>query len=310
MSTSTASPGAGLVIDKHELELNDRHDMEIHQFDWAGTPVLVIDRLYRRPDYVRRLALSLDFYRTAGFYPGFFAFVSLSQEPLLNLVNECLFPRLGRELAIHPFYQELTFAVVTKHASELVPAQRIPHYDNFCDVAGVVYLNPPAQCIGGTSFWRHRATMLEMAPQVGDPAVAALAPLFGARDENELLQFCLQQGLPDPPLTVVANSRNPDPNPDIVREKSTVTKTLENSPLVSPLGFPNASTPFWELRKVVPMQYNRLIVYSARLFHTLHVAGDEFGESIDTRRLTQNLYFKWRVESTISPQDVGTGGNR
>ena len=60
----------------------------------------------------------------------------------------------------------------------------------------------------------------------------------------------------------------------------------------APPGYPNASSAVWELEKVVPMQYNRLVLYNARLFHSPHVTGEGFGDTKQTRRLTQNLYFQ------------------
>jgi hypothetical protein len=150
--------------------------------------------------------------------------------------------------------------MITKRGAELVPAQRKPHYDDFCDYAGLIYLNEPEQCSGGTSFWRHRATGLELATQGDDASsLPALLARFGATDERGL-----------------------------------VARILGEAPPESAEGYPTESNSVWELTEVIPMRYNRFVLYDSLLFHTPHYHEDRFGETLETRRVTQNLYFKVR----------------
>lgn len=169
------------AVDRESLALSAEDEMSIQFVDVAGTKALIADNVYKDPDYVRGLALSLDFHRRAGAYPGYFAFISISTSPLLDLANTLLHDEIGDYLTFTSTYQEdLTFAVVTSHGSELTPGQRRPHVDDICDYAGLVYLNPPGQCSGGTSFWRHRPTGLEVVRGPSDAAVMREASALGA----------------------------------------------------------------------------------------------------------------------------------
>ncbi len=152
-----------LVIDADAMALNGIDAMTVENIEIAGTPALVVDNVYKDPDYVRGLALSLNYARRAGAYPGYFAFVTISASPLLDLLNTLMRDALGDYLAFTPTYQDdLVFAVTTERGEDLSPGQRRPHTDGFCDYAALVYLNPPERCSGGTSFWRHRASGIEL----------------------------------------------------------------------------------------------------------------------------------------------------
>jgi hypothetical protein len=59
----------------------------------------------------------------------------------------------------------------------------------------------------------------------------------------------------------------------------------------SPQRYLTESTEYWELLHLVPMRFNRLVVYDSRLFHTPHYDERRFGTTLPRRRLTQNLYF-------------------
>jgi hypothetical protein len=168
------------VIDGECLELSSREDMAIEFVQVAGTTALIVDNVYKDPDYVRGLALSLSYHRRAGAYPGYFAFMSVSATPFLDLVNTLMRDVVGDYLTFtFPYKDDLVFAIITERGTDLSPTQRRPHMDDFCDYAGLVYLNPPGQCSGGTSFWRHRLTGMQVAPdapQPGDLSPNALVP--------------------------------------------------------------------------------------------------------------------------------------
>lgn len=243
------------VIDRAALALNDRADMDVQHVEVGGTPALVVDNVYRRPEYVRRLALDLDFHRPAGGYPGYFAFATISAMPALELVNDLMRDVLGHELGFTDGYRDdLVFAVMTREEHELTPGQRKPHTDGFCDYAGLIYLNLPEQCAGGTSFWRHRRTGLEGAPgsDAANPVLAKLAAASPAAPGEED-----DADLPD--------------------------------------GYLLESNATWERAQVLPMAFNRLVFYSSYLYHSPWYDPRDFGTALDERRLTQNLYFVKRA---------------
>ena len=177
------------VIDGACLELSSREDMTIEFLQVAGTTALVVDNVYKDPDYVRGLALSLSYHRRAGAYPGYFAFMSISAAPFLDLVNTLMRGTVGDYLTFtFPYKDDLVFAIITERGSDLSPTQRRPHTDDFCDYAGLVYLNPPGQCSGGTSFWRHRATGTEVADGV-EPGALPSAVLSNGPDVGDSIGY-------------------------------------------------------------------------------------------------------------------------
>jgi uncharacterized protein DUF6445 len=195
---------------------------------------------------VRGLALSLAFRREAGAYPGYLAFISISADPILKLVNDLMAGAVRSRITFTPYYRDdFSFAVVTKRGDELTPGQKRPHCDGFCAFAGLVYLNTPDQCSGGTSFWRHRQTGLQHA--------------LGSEHAKQAL------AVPD--------------NATTDREADAGT------------GYLIASNDEWELTQVLEMRYNRLVFYSSNIFHSPLYDEREFGTTLETRRLTQNLYF-------------------
>jgi hypothetical protein len=122
----------------------------------------------------------------------------------------------------------------------------------------VLYLSRPEDCQGGTSFWRHRATGLEYAPEKGDPRLPDLLEAFAARDEWHLISKLMKDGL----AGVGA-------------------------------GYITESNSRWERLDVVEMRCNRLVVYDARLFHCMHVCRPDWEPDPVRPRLTQNLYLNW-----------------
>ena len=77
-------------------------------------------------------------------------------------------------------------------------------------------------------------------------------------------------------------------------ELSLVRRILGEGGEQVPEGYPTESNSMWELTRVIPMRYNRFLLYNSLLFHTPHFYEERFGETLETRRLTQNLYFNVR----------------
>src|SRR5687768_16587588 len=92
-----------MLIDKTRLALNDKRDMKIEllRIGEDKNPVLVVDNFYKDPEYVRELALNLD-YRPPpenDFYPGRQASIGLDRSAIDYFVTEQLTaPTYG----IHP----------------------------------------------------------------------------------------------------------------------------------------------------------------------------------------------------------------
>src|SRR5262249_13908223 len=76
-----------------------------------------------------------------------------------------------------------------------------------------------------------------------------------------------------------------------VRDEEALLRRFHAEALAEPLeGYPTRTNRFWELTEVIPIRFNRLVLFNAKLFHSAHVPEGTFGGEAATRRLTQNLY--------------------
>jgi len=240
---------------EHPFILNNMSKMKIRKFPVGTSFVLQIDDLYADPDAVRELALTLEYKQTAGMHPGRFASLAKPPSELLKLLNPLMEKYAGRRVELNSsFSNHRAFASIPGSDEGWNPLQKQPHTDQFCDFAGVVYLNPNHQCSGGTSFWRHRQSGLTRAPRADDADVAPLLQRFGVDTGSQLISRFLAMAITES------------------RQK------------------PKQIRMHWDRVRTLKMQFNRFIVYDARLFHSPHLPPPGFGTRIESSRLTQNVY--------------------
>lgn len=211
--------------------------------------ILLIDDFFEDPDAVREAALdpSRNWAAPTSVYPGLLAY----PEP------ECL-------TKLAPFFSNLLkrqlrqsdqifFSTVTKTEDELTPLQRRPHFDGSC-FGGLVYLNPPDQCKGGTGFYRHRATGLCRYPEKISDVPRDLISRLGLNSLEELQ------------------------------------KLVSAPPAADSAGYITESNAEWERFCLVEMKFNRFIIYDGQIFHSSVIRSSDFGTSPDERRLTLNFF--------------------
>lgn len=219
-------------------------------------PMVVIDNIYRTPQAVREFALAQQYGPAGGLYPGRFSRICTSFAPLLALINDVLrVPNRGPLVPNKYYGDAIVFAVVTTSGCDLVTLQQHPHSDGFCEYAGVLYLSGETDCCGGTAFWRHRQTGLAYVPADGDQRSEEAVGRLKCASSGELL-------------------RN-------------MTEEIQTTP---GSGYLTSSNAMWELLALVRMQPNRLVVYDANLFHSIHLGSSDWQLDQARPRLTQNLY--------------------
>lgn len=208
--------------------------------------VVVVDEILADPDRVREHALRERFEPPRDvLYPGEVASPDWDFGGLKAMLEQII----GRGFS--PAEVTFRLSMLAADGRDLLPAQRRPHADG-CLAAGVLFLNPPAQCVGGTGFYRHAATGFEWFPDPESPHHARAAAARG---------FTLQQ----------------------------VSDALRMLPVQSS-GFIRESTTEWELVELVEMKHNRFVLYEGNLFHSAFVADGEFGSDPGSRRLTLNVF--------------------
>ena len=143
--------------------LNRPEDMHVCVRPIATTryPLLIIDDVYRDPHAVRELALSLPYQPLGANNPG--ARAEVAADAAIGALRRLVHQHVGQAYG----WEELDDGVVAHTGSRfhrmLYPGAasssevRMPHIDSVM-LAGVVYLNLPEHCRGGTAFFRHRPT--------------------------------------------------------------------------------------------------------------------------------------------------------
>lgn len=138
--------------------------------------LLIVDDFLADPVEARRQALNLGYDRAAkvGNYPGVTSTRALALPGLDTAVSQLVgLPLIGADATLHG-HGRLTLRN-DRGASGV-------HIDPVA-FSGILYLNPPDQCAGGTDFYRHRRTGLDRVPT--DPAGIAAA---GYADINALVE--------------------------------------------------------------------------------------------------------------------------
>jgi hypothetical protein len=138
-----------------EFVFNDAASAVVTRVGRRGLPVSRIENVLRNPADVAAFGFGQTYTRDAGnFYPGMRARMP---ESFSFAFRAWLSRVLQREIRDDSSY----FSVVTTASSELLPIQRIPHYDSTDPglLAVVIYLCDSR--FAGTSFYRHRRTGYE-----------------------------------------------------------------------------------------------------------------------------------------------------
>lgn len=123
-------------------------------------PVLILDDALAEPDRWRALAAGMHYGQIGPHYPGIRA--PAPHEPASAMRDE-LEPRLADVFDLDPVPPlfECYFSIVTTPPEALAPIQRLPHVDGLEAerIAILIYLSGTG--MGGTAFYRHRATGFE-----------------------------------------------------------------------------------------------------------------------------------------------------
>lgn len=201
--------------------LNPRRRMTVAPDALEGYPLLIVDDLYRDPAAVRELALGLDYPVRRSRYPGAEACVEASQRELMALLSELTGEAFGFRVGPLPAavaerepLAEKDRPLPPKGASPARPPAPVdagwagssygshafftvmtvpqdggvPHVDAYDGIlmTGLIYLNLPEQCRGGTALFRHRETGLVAVPAQEDADARAAMRKVGARTLGEL----------------------------------------------------------------------------------------------------------------------------
>ena len=249
------SPNSKLKVDRYNL---DEHVL------------LVIDDFLCDPEAVTHLAGQLDYgldrQPDSQFqrYPGERARVSLYPEETYAAILNTYRLEGGRPAPLVSYARNsLVFTRIDDDALEELDARQVvPHVDAGIDVIAIVYLSA-AEVGGGTAFYRHRATGLAHLPT---------HPSF------DIARMMREAGF------------DPLKREDYTRfTKALMYSELDAVSVASGETGISESTAMWEVLRIVPLAYNRLIIFPACVFHSPIYTRRE-GEDL-AQRLTLNVFF-------------------
>ena len=128
--------------------------------------LFVADDFLDSPDGVREMALKVD-YGTVEFEGHKYHGLSQDSQPVVEEKIEAL---VGFPVDIkHSYYR------LSPEGNETTVWI---HPDTMCsEYAGVLFLNPPEQCRGGTAFWTHNPTGWDEIPE-GEPLTEQMAKVL------------------------------------------------------------------------------------------------------------------------------------
>jgi hypothetical protein len=274
-----------MYIDRQRLRVNEPGDMRIEPLRLGNGryPALVIDNFYRDPDDVREMALALDYLPPlTGKHPGYVARISLSMESMLSFLHarfaDFYYPTLeSLQQQAHPW---AFFRYEPAGSRSPRPVSRAPHVDDGL-LSGVLYLNLPDQCRGGTSFYRHVETGAEAvfpcslvsgsSPHGNvDEQVVAKMKALGALDAFRRWSQGHDAGEADYAIF----------HDDIL-----------NTP--GSKDFITGDAGGWEMTRRIEMKYNRLVLFPGFLIHSSCYRREWAGEDPGSWRLTQNFFLSW-----------------
>jgi len=283
----SARAEAALLIDLQRLSINDPKDMLVRKLSFLDGrfPAIVIDNFYRDPDHVRSVALGLHYLPPSdGWHPGYSAVLSVSMEPMLRFLHGCLasfyFPTL--ESFLRQARPWLFHRWEPAGARKQRPVSSRPHRDDSM-LAGVLYLNLPDQCRGGTAFYRHKETGTEAL--IPERVVSRQGPR--AQVDEQVVEKMKATGALDAFLRWKQTNEGP------AKGYSTYSSTILGAPGADEGFFITDSAGEWERTQLLEMKFNRLVVYPAFLMHSAYYRPEWFGTEADSCRLTQNFFFDW-----------------
>ena len=142
---------------------NDAAEVRLAHIGRRGIAVTLIDNVLRDPEGVAALGFAQSYAEDrSNLYPGARAPMPASFSSAFRAWLTPILQRNGVLASHRAIYRDASFfSVVTTASTDLLPIQRIPHYDSTDPnlFAAVIYLCDTR--FSGTSFYRHRKTGYE-----------------------------------------------------------------------------------------------------------------------------------------------------
>ena len=216
------------VIDESSIfELNSLTTHSVEEIGFSATKIVSVRNFYKNPGAVRDLVLRSPITRSKRIVKDYPSFGRVKMDLETDLFSNYIHKLIDEIYNVRmPTKEFLPFMANILLDNEKVNAGTCvkPHFDLGADFAAVLYLNLPDECAGGTGFYRHKSSSLEIAPS----------------------------------------------SDEIFSKKLTFGEYKKESPFFS------KSDGNWELIHLAEMEYNKPVIYPARLFHSVYMLANDF----------------------------------
>ncbi len=142
--------------------------------------LIVIDDFYPDPEEVRRTALGCEYPQISGprTFPGRNSRQKFTSQGVDQAVSQVLGARVTGDPSPDATHGKFRITLAADKSRYLVHAD-----PTLLDWVGVIYLNSPAQCRGGTAFFRHKGLNSDRTPMSQEDLAA-----YGPSSIAELLR--------------------------------------------------------------------------------------------------------------------------
>ena len=273
-----------MKTDPFALNPPEEQQVCVRPIETTRFPMLIIDNVYRDPHAVRELALSLPYEPLGAGNPG--ARAEMASAPAIAQVRRMVQQHVGEAYG----WLDLDADVMVQNGARFhrmrypgaCPSSevRMPHIDSVI-LAGVVYLNLPEHCRGGTTFFRHRATgIAEWRVRTEEPVAPAAVRAAMAMGFDDDYRRGAQEGR--------------------WRDYDELRGMIFDGPQ-GPRKFMAEGGPDWVQIDAVEMRWNRLVCFPGFVFHTSHYDPSWFGDDPEASRIIQNFLFYWPMAAHVEP---------
>ena len=145
--------------------INEELDARVELMGWEEKPIVYIDNFYKNPDMVRDLALRIPptfNKRICGGLPGGRISVNYNLDHLIPVWTDITTEVYGLKESEKPRLEQVAKALCFSVNVTGDLQTKLPHVDRPLEKelspgwAGVIYLNTPDECHGGTGFYTYK----------------------------------------------------------------------------------------------------------------------------------------------------------
>ncbi|MFT4552533.1 MAG: hypothetical protein ACI9S8_001158 [Chlamydiales bacterium] len=284
-----------MILDIDRLQVNAESEMDVSviKVGSCSYPVVVMDNVYSDPDYIRELALFLEYdrrfsdttSRSLGVYPKGLkeiARIGLDQRHFFEVLHKNWANHYipDREKFISHIPREVIFSRLNPSEGSFDKSFAKPRYGRTM-FSGVLYLNTDEQCRGGLGFYLHRRT--------GFDEFLDLSLMEAVESKTSLYDKSVLGAIYD-----MSSFDKVEYLRDVGKLEyySKSLKIIHNEPIVRK-AYTSGSDETWLLFDFVEMKFNRLVFFPSFVFHAQHYQDNWFGNFPETQCLTQEFAYHW-----------------